>query len=113
MAYIPSESLSSALVGANFGIWLERVADSRTALVCKIPETVIKALYQGAKASFLMATVHAESLTVLCLGLWIDDEQEQPFKVSMVNASEDDKLFLTQILETHTTTLHCPVFIFP
>lgn len=107
MAYIPSETLNSILSSASFGIWLERLGEGRTAIVFKIPETVIKAIYSGASTTFLMATTRAESLEVLCLGLWVDDERERPFKVTMVNSSEDDKALLIQVLESHAVTVHC------
>ena len=107
MAYIPSDTLNSYLSSASAGIWLERLADGRIALVCKIPETIIKAIYRGAPTTFLMASVQAESLIILCLGLWVDDEGNRPFKVTMINSSEEDKASLIQLLEAHAVTLHC------
>jgi hypothetical protein len=67
VAFVPSETLNAALSSASVGIWLERLADGRTGLVCKIPETVIKAIYSGARTTLLLASVRAESLTILCL----------------------------------------------
>lgn len=107
MAYIPSEKLNAFFPTARVGIWLERMVDGRAALVCKIPETIIKAIYRGARTTFLMASVRAESLTILCLGLWVDDERDRPFKAAMISSSEDDKALLIQVLGAHALTLHC------
>jgi len=107
VAYIPSDTLSSYLRVASVGLWVERLPDGRAALVCKIPETAIKAIYRRATTTLLMASVRAESLTVLCLGLWVDDERDRPFKVTMVNSSEEDKATLIGILEAGSVALHC------
>lgn len=69
MSYIPSERIRSALASATVGVWLERVANGRTALVCKIPETAIKAVLQGATTSLLIGEVQTSLLRLLCLGL--------------------------------------------
>lgn len=107
MAYVPSEALNADLSSSSVGIWLERLADGRTGLVCKIPETIIKAIYSGARTTLLLASVRAESLTILCLGLLVEDERERPFKASTINSSEDDKSLLARVLESHAVTLHC------
>ncbi len=107
MGFIPSIKLSEALTKAAVGLWVEQVGDGRIALVCKAPEIAIKALYCGAACTFLLSTIQAESLTILCMGLRINDEPESPFKVLMVNYSPEDAALLTQILESGATTLHC------
>lgn len=107
MGFIPSIKLNNALTNAGVGLWVEQLGDGRTALICKAPESAIKALYRGAACTFLLSTIQAESFTVLCLGLRIDDEPENPVKVSMANCSPEDAPLLTQILESGTTTLHC------
>src|ERR1700690_4219816 len=98
MAFIPSIKLNSALAKATVGIWIETLGDGRTALVCKVPETIIKALYRGAGSSFLLAAIRAESLTILCLGIRINDEPDHPFSLAMVNVSPEDVGLLTQVL---------------
>jgi len=55
----------------------------------------------------LISTMQAESLAILCLGIRIDDERENPFKASMCNSSPEDAALLTQILASGSTTLHC------
>src|SRR5947208_3505183 len=107
MAYVPSEKLSGVLSSASFGLWLERMLDGKIAIACKIPETVIKGIYRGASATFLIASIKVESVTMLCLGLWVDDERERPFKVAMPNCSEEDSALLIELLETRHATLHC------
>ena len=107
VSYIPSQALSVVLANASVGIWLERMADDRTSLVCKLPETAIKAIYRGARTTFLVGSVRAETLTILCLGLWVDDERERPFKALMINSSQHDKALLSRVLEAHAVTLHC------
>jgi hypothetical protein len=66
MAFIPSIKLNEALTQAAVGLWVERLGDGRIALVCKAPETAIKALYRGAACTFLLSTMQAHSLTILC-----------------------------------------------
>jgi hypothetical protein len=107
MGFIPSIKLSNNLEKAGVGVWVEQLGDGRIALVCKVPETAIKTLYRGAACTFLLSTIQAESLTFLCLGFWIADERESPFKASMVNSFPEDTALLAQILASGTTTLHC------
>ena len=107
MGFIPSIKLSEALAKAGVGVWIERLGDGRIALVCKAPETAIKALYRGGACTLLVSTIRAEHLTILCLGIRIDDERENPLKVSMPISSPEDAALLTQILSSGSTTLHC------
>src|ERR1035441_2156356 len=90
MSFIPSIKLSEALTKAGVGVYIEQLADGRLALVCKAPETTIKALQRGAAGTLLISTIQAEPLTVLCLGIRIDDERENPFKALMCNSSPED-----------------------
>lgn len=87
MGFIPSIKLSEAITEAGAGLWVEQLGDGRIALICKAPETAIKALHRDAACTFLLATIQVESLTILCLGLRINDEPENPSKVLMVNCS--------------------------
>jgi len=107
MGFIPSIKLSEALSNVGSGLWVEQLCDGRIALACKAPETAIKALYRGAECFFLIAPIQAESLTILCLGLRINDEPGNPLTTSMVNASPEDAALLTQNLASGATTLHC------
>jgi hypothetical protein len=106
MGFIPSIKLSEALTNAGVGVWIEQLGDGRIALVCKAPETAIKALYRGAACTFLVSAIQAEPLTILCLGIRIDDERENPFKASMPNSSPEDAVLLTKILASGSTTVH-------
>ena len=107
MGFIPSIRLSEALAKSGVGLWIEQLGDGRIALVCKAPETVIKALRRGVTCTLLLNTIQAESLLILCLGLWIDDERQNPFKASMINCSPEDAELLTKIFESGAATLHC------
>src|SRR5436309_787616 len=107
MGFIPSIRLNENLAIANIGLWPEPLMDGRAALVCKMPETAIKALHLGAKCSFLLAVVRAESLALLCLGLRVNDEPEHPFTALMLNSSPEDAPLVDQILTSGSTTLHC------
>ena len=107
MGFIPSIKLSEILSKAAVGLWVEQLGGGRTALVCKVPESTIKALYRGAACTFLLSTIRAESLTILCLGLRVNDEPENPFKALIANCSPEDAALLVQILESGVTTLHC------
>ena len=59
MAFVPSRALEAALGKARVGVWIDLLQDGRIALVCKIPETVTKALHLGADCSFLLSVVQA------------------------------------------------------
>ena len=45
-----------------------------------------------------------ENSSLICLGLRVDDDQ--PFKATMVNSSEEDKATLIRVLEARSVTLH-------
>jgi hypothetical protein len=107
MTFIPSIRLSENLDLASIGLWPEAVQDGRAVLVCKIPETAIKALHMGAKCSFSLAVVRAESLDLLCLGFRVNDEPENPSTTLMLNTSPEDSPLLQQILTTEPIALHC------
>jgi hypothetical protein len=107
MSFVPSIRLSENLALASIGVWPEEVADGRAVLVCKIPETAIKALHMGARCSLFLAVVRAEPLDLLCLGLRVNDEPENPFTALMPNTSPDDVPLLQLILTAESTTLHC------
>jgi hypothetical protein len=64
MSFVPSIKLSEALTRAGVGVYVEKLGDGRIAIVCKAPETAIKALYRGAACTLLMSAIHAESLTI-------------------------------------------------
>lgn len=107
MGFIPSGKLSEVLSNTSVGLWVEQLGGGRTALVFKAPESAIKALHLGAACMLLLSTIQAEALTILCLGLAVEDEPERPFKALIANCSAEDTTLLVQILESGTTTLHC------
>ena len=88
-------------------MWVESLAGGRNALVCKIPETAIKALYRGAKASFLLGVMQAEALRILCIGLGVQDEPDNPFSAIMTKNLPEDANLLAEILRSASITLHC------
>lgn len=107
MAFIPSEALACALSRVKVGLWIEPLIDERIALVCKMPEAVIKALYRGAKCSLTVAIVEAESLGVLCLGFRVYDEPEHPLTVVMPKASSQDLDLLSDLVTSRYGAIHC------
>jgi hypothetical protein len=106
MSYIPSERIGSALASATVGVWLERIAKGRTALVCKIPETAIKAVLQGATTSLLIGEVQTSLLRLLCLGLVVQDEVDKPLAIQKPTTDRDDIDLLAEVLASGSTTLH-------
>lgn len=106
MSFIPSIRLAEHLEVASIGIWPEALT-SGAALVCKMPETAIKAIHSGAPCSLVLAVVRAESLDVLCLGFRVNDEPEKPFIAMFPNVEPADAPLLEQILRAETVTLHC------
>lgn len=102
MSYIPSERVGSALASATVGVWIERIANGRTALVCKIPETVIKAVLQGATTSLLIGEVQMSLLRLLCLGLVVQDEVDKRLAIQKPTTDRDD----VEVLASGSTTPH-------
>ena len=107
MAYIPSNTLETTIEESRLGLWFDKLHDGAIAFVCKIPEVVIKALYQGAGCSFLVSVVRVESLNILCLGFRVQDEPENPFTMCIISASDSDSASIMEILGSGTTRLHC------
>lgn len=107
MGFIPSVRLNKNLAVANIGLWPEALMDGRAALVCKMPETAIKALHRGAKCSLLLAVIRVDPLALLCLGLRVNDEPQHPFTALVLNSATEDAPLLDQILTSGSTTLHC------
>ncbi len=106
MGFIPSIRLAGNLEIASIGVWPEALSEG-VALICKMPETAIKALHKGAECSFFLAVVRVESLDLLCLGFRVNDEPEHPFTALFPNADPEDAPLLEQILAADTVTLHC------
>lgn len=107
MGYLPSITLSNNLELARVGIWLEIVQNNRVVLVCKMPETVIRALSKGAGASLVVSTVQTGPFKLLCLALKVQDEPESPFAASMLKLMPEEKELLCQILSSGSFALHC------
>jgi hypothetical protein len=107
MGFVPSIRLNENLAIANIGVWPEALMDGRASLVCKMPETAIKALYRGAQCSFLLAVIRVEPLALLCLGLRVNDEPQHPFTALMPNSATEDAPLLGHILTSASTALHC------
>jgi hypothetical protein len=107
MGYVPSVKLSRNLELAKVGIWLDIVQNNRVVMVCKMPETPIRALSQGAGASLILSTVQAESFKILCLALKVQDEPESPFCASMPKLDPEEIGLLCRALSSGSFTLHC------
>lgn len=106
MAYIPSAGLADVLENAAIGVWIEHLHDGRDALVCKVPETVSKAVYRGAPCVFLPMTVPVPSCDVLCLGLKIFDEPDHPLTAVATTMTESYVVALTKMLVSRSMPLH-------
>jgi hypothetical protein len=55
-------------------VWIEALVERRNAIVAKIPDSVIKSLYLGAKSSLFVGVINVDPLRILCLGLRVNDE---------------------------------------
>ena len=55
MPFIPSAPLEPFLQRARIGVWVDPLPDGRVALVCKIPDTIIKAVLRGCQCTFTAA----------------------------------------------------------
>lgn len=89
MAYIPSIALEHIIDNSKVGLWLDTLYDGAVAFVCKIPGNTIRALFLGAQCTFQVSIMQVESHGVMCLGLKIQDEPENPFNVIVPNFSPD------------------------
>lgn len=83
------------------------MADGHYALVGKMPETTIKALFRGAQCALLLSIVQVEQLGILCLELRVEDEPEHPFSVATPDILPEGLVPLRPILSSKRTTLHC------
>ena len=70
-----------------------------------MPETVIRALSQGAEASLILSVVEAESVKFLCLAMKVQDEPDSPFAASMPKSDADEIGLLRRAL--HPVPLRC------
>ena len=107
MGYVPSIKILRNLELAKVGVWLDLVQDNRVVLVCKMPETVIRALSQGAEASLILSIIQAESFKFLCLAMKVQDEPESPFAASMLKLDPDEIGLLRWALSSESFALHC------
>jgi hypothetical protein len=106
MTYIPSTGLADVLERAALGVWIEHLHDGRDALVCKVPETVSKAVYRGAACLFLPMIVPVADRDVLCLGLKVLDEPDHPLTAVATTTIESHVIALKNMLVSRSTTLH-------
>jgi len=81
MSYIPSNRMDDILARARIGIWVDALYDDEFALVAKIPNTIIKAIYRDVQTKFVIAVVRVDAFALLCLGLVIEDDPAHPFCV--------------------------------
>jgi len=107
MTYVPSSALAAVLERVRVGLWIDSLQDGRVALVCKMPELAIKALHRGVGCSFLISIVKVEEFSILCLGIRVEDEPENPFTTTIPTCSSRDLAILKEILSSRSTTLHC------
>ena len=107
MSFIPSIKLSEALTRAGVGVYIEKLGDGRMAIVCKAPETAIKAVYREWRVHSSSAR-YKRNRSRFCV--WAS--------TSMTNARirlrrrcaihrPEDAALLVQILASASTTLHC------
>ena len=81
MTLNPSEGLNQILQASREGVWIEELIDGSVVMVCKAPTVAITAAYRGATCSFLTSIVSVDQAQILCLGLRIQDEPENPYVV--------------------------------
>jgi hypothetical protein len=106
MAYIPSAGLADVLEKAAIGLWIEHLHDGRDAFVCKVPETVSKAVYRRVPCVFLPTIVPTAGRNVLCLGLKVFDEPDHPLTAVSATMTESHVAALKRILASRSTSLH-------
>lgn len=106
MAYIPSESIATALERSRVGLWIDPVLDGPAALVCKMPEVAIRALNQGARCTLHIGVVSARDRRILCYGLRVDDDPDRPLTIAQPSLAANDFQLLRGILEAGYFRLH-------
>ena len=106
MPLIPSESLSATLERSRVGVWIEELYDGRVALATKVPTNIVKAVHRGATCSLLVAVVEVEQDQMLCLGLGIQDEIENPFTVSIPYVAPKNQQLVERLLACPSTTIY-------
>lgn len=107
MGFIPSLSLEPVLQRARAGVWVDPLPEERIALVCKMPDTLIKAVFRGCQCTLVLGVVEADGRQILCPGLMVKDEPEHPFTVAGPPWTVPQYVTLmTRILTTGTASLH-------
>lgn len=107
MFLIPSTQLTKKLNISLTGLWPEQlINENETALASKLPMNVIKAVYRGAKCSLIISVIEVEQVQILCVGLQIEDEVDNPIAVFGPIAVEGEQLLIEKILTYQSVKLY-------
>jgi len=107
MTITPSDSLEKKLYNAKTGLWPEHlVSKKEVVLALKVPTNVIKAVYHGASCLAIISVIEAEQANIMCIGLEIGDEIENPFRVFQPIVTAEEQLLIEKLLLYPTFELH-------
>ncbi len=107
MVLIPSSTLIKKLNISLTGLWIEQLIDeNETVLASKLPTNVIKAVYRGAKCSIIVSVIEVEQVQILCAGLQIEDEINNPITVFNPFVTEDEQILIEKILTYQSVRLY-------
>lgn len=107
MTITPSDSLEKKLYNAKTGLWPEHLVGKReVVLALKIPTNVIKAVYRSANCLAIISVIEAEQANIMCIGLEIKDEIENPFRVFQPIVTAEEQHLIEKLLLYPTFELH-------
>jgi len=107
MTITPSDSLKKKLNNAKTGLWPEHLVSKReVVLALKVPTNVIKSVYSGANCLTIISVIEAEQANILCVGLQIEDEIENPVRILQPFVMEEEHSLIERLLSYPTFELH-------
>lgn len=107
MVLIPSNTLIEKLNTSLTGLWTEQlINENETVLASKLSTNVIKAVYRGAKCSIIISVIEVEQVQILCVGLQIEDEVDNPITIFNPFVIEDEQLLIEKILTYQSVKLY-------
>ena len=107
MTITPSNSLEKKLYNAKTGLWPEHLVSKReVVLALKVPTNVIKAVYRGANCLAIISVIEAEQANIMCIGLEIEDEIDNSFRVFQTIVTAEEQILIEKLLLYPTFELH-------
>jgi hypothetical protein len=107
MGFIPSNSLEPVLQSVQAGVWVDPLPEGRVALVSKMPDSIIKAIFRGCRCTLVLGVIEVDGKSVLCPGLRVEDEPQHPITIAGPPWTSAEYIpLIMRVLTTGTPALH-------